>query len=186
MPGSPSRLQGCRRQSNAGAVTEKFRFINDHRAHYRVATMCRVLQASRSGFYAWLEKPKSDRTVEDERLLPLIRASYAASGGVYGAPRVFLDFCEVGETCGRHRVARLMRSHKIKAIRGYKAPRPIAGRPSHRAQSTATAVHCRAARSGLGNRHHLHTNLAGFSLSRRRDGSACPQDRWLVDETDLG
>ena len=92
--------------------------------------MCRVLRASRSGFYAWLEKPKSDRAIEDERLLLMIRASYAASGGVYGAPRVFLDLREVGETCGRHRVARLMRTHKIKAIRGYKAPRPIAGRPS--------------------------------------------------------
>lgn len=92
--------------------------------------MCRVLRASRSGFYAWLEKPKSDRAIEDERLLLMIRASYAASGGVYGAPRVFLDLREVGETCGRHRVARLMRTHKIKAIRGYKAPRQIAGRPS--------------------------------------------------------
>ncbi len=92
--------------------------------------LCRALQVSRSGFYDWLEKPKSDRAREDERLLPLIRDSYAASGGVYGAPRVFLDLREVGETCGRHRVARLMRSHKIRAVRGYKAPRPIAGRPS--------------------------------------------------------
>ena len=92
--------------------------------------MCRVLQVSRSGFYAWLAQPKSARALEDERLLPLIRASYAASGGVYGYPRVFLDLREVGETCGRHRVARLMRSHKIKALRGYKAPRPIVGRPS--------------------------------------------------------
>ena len=53
-----------------------------------------------------------------------------ASGGVYGSPRVFLDLREVGETCGKHRVARLMRVNKIKAVRGYKAPRTIAGRPS--------------------------------------------------------
>lgn len=72
----------------------------------------------------------SERAHEDERLLPLTRDSYAASGGVYCSPRVFLDLREVGETCGRHRVARLMRTHKIKALRGYKAPRPIAGRPS--------------------------------------------------------
>ena len=50
--------------------------------------------------------------------------------GVYGAPRVFGDLREAGETCGKHRVARIMRRHKIKAIRGYKAPRHIAGRPS--------------------------------------------------------
>jgi putative transposase len=92
--------------------------------------MCRVLRASRSGFYQWLHKPLSDRAIEDLRLLALIRASYVASGGVYGAPRVFLDLREAGERCGKHRVARLMRIHKIKALRGYKAPRPIAGRLS--------------------------------------------------------
>ena len=92
--------------------------------------MCRVLRASRSGFYQWLHKPLSDRAIEDRRLLGLIRASYAASGGVYGAPRVFQDLREAGEGCGKNRVARIMRLHKIKALRGYKAPRAIAGRPS--------------------------------------------------------
>lgn len=104
--------------------------MNGHRHQYGIATMCRVLKVSRSGFYQWLHKPLSDRAIEDQRLLSLIRASYAASGGVYGAPRVFLDLREAGETCGKHRVARIMRIHKIKAVRGYKAPKPIAGRPS--------------------------------------------------------
>ena len=92
--------------------------------------MCRVLRASRSGFYAWVHKPMSDRAIEDQRLLVLIRDSYAASSGVYGALRVFADLREAGESCGRHRVARIMREHKIKALRGYKAPRHIVGRPS--------------------------------------------------------
>ena len=92
--------------------------------------MCRVLRVSRSGFYQWLHKPLSDRAIEDRRLLALIRASYAASGGVYGAPRVFEDLREAGEACGKNRVARIMRLHKIKVLRGYKAPRAIAGRPS--------------------------------------------------------
>jgi len=92
--------------------------------------MCRVFKVARSGFYAWLHKPLSNRAIEDQRLLVLVRASYAASHGVYGAPRVFLDLREAGQTCGRHRVARIMRINKIKAIRGYKAPRVIAGRPS--------------------------------------------------------
>lgn len=108
----------------------KYRFINDHRHQYRVATMCRVLHASRSGFYAWLHQPLSERAIEDQRLLGLIRDSYAASSGVYGSPRVFADLREAGETCGKHRVARIMRENKIKALRGYKAPRHIAGRPS--------------------------------------------------------
>jgi len=53
-------------------------------------------------------------------LLGLIRASYVASGGVYGARRVFQDLREVGEGCGKNRVERIMRIHKIKALRGYK------------------------------------------------------------------
>jgi putative transposase len=92
--------------------------------------MCRVLGVSRSGFYQWLAKPLSDRAIEDQRLLSLIRASYTGSSGVYGAPRVFLDLREAGETCGKHRVARIMRINNIKALRGYKAPRHIVGRAS--------------------------------------------------------
>jgi putative transposase len=92
--------------------------------------MCRVLRVTRSGFYAWLHKPLSDRALEDQRLLQLIRDSYGASGGVYGSPRVFLDLREADEGCGKHRMARLMREHKIKALRGYQAPRRTAGRPS--------------------------------------------------------
>ena len=53
--------------------------------------MCRVMKVSRSGFYQWLHQPLSDRAIEDRRLLGLIRASYAASGGVYGSLRVFAD-----------------------------------------------------------------------------------------------
>ena len=81
-------------------------------------------------FYAWLRESVCDRAKEDARLINLIRDSYTASRGVYGARRVFGDLREAGESCGLHRVERLMRRHKIKAVRGYKAPRAIAGRPS--------------------------------------------------------
>ncbi len=108
----------------------KYQFINEHRHRWRVKTMCRLLEVARSGFYKWLHKPLSDRAVEDARLLALIKDSYDASSGVYGSPRVFLDLREAGEICGRHRVARIMKTHKIKALRGYKAPRHIVGRPS--------------------------------------------------------
>tara|TARA_Y100001963_G_scaffold148356_1_gene226108 strand:- start:887 stop:1690 length:804 start_codon:yes stop_codon:yes gene_type:complete len=92
--------------------------------------MCRVLQVARSGFYRWLHKPFSDRAIDNRRLLAQILASYQGSSGVYGSPRVFLDLREAGETCSLNRVARLMKEHKIKALRGYKAPRGIVGRPS--------------------------------------------------------
>jgi len=108
----------------------KYEFINEHRHRWNIRTMCRLLEVARSGFYKWLHKPLSDRAIEDARLLVLIKDSYDASSGVYGSPRVFLDLRESGEACGRNRVARIMKTHKIKALRGYKAPRHIAGRPS--------------------------------------------------------
>ena len=91
----------------------KYRLINDHRGQYGVMTMCRVLRASRAGFYQWLHHPQSARAIEDQRLLKLIRDSYAGSSGVYGSPRVFGDLREAGETCGKHRVARIMREHGL-------------------------------------------------------------------------
>ena len=92
--------------------------------------MCCLLEVARSGYYAWLKKPNSDRALDDKRLLRLIRASFAASQGVYGAPRVFLDLREAGETCSKHRVARLMRENEIRAQPGYRTRRYIAGKPA--------------------------------------------------------
>ena len=92
--------------------------------------MCRLLDVSRSGFYEWLHNPLSDRALEDQRLLGLIRAAYTASHGVYGAPRIFLDLREAGETCSKHRVARIMRVNHMKARHGYRAPRYARGHTS--------------------------------------------------------
>ena len=108
----------------------RYAFIRDHRQYFRVSTMCRVLKVHRSGFYAWLERPLSDRALEDQRLLERIRAFYIASDGVYGSPRIFKDLRENGERCGVHRVARIMREHRIRALRGYKRPRYKAGAPA--------------------------------------------------------
>lgn len=84
-----------------------------------------MLKVARAGNYAWLHQPDSNCAIEDKRLLGLIRDSYVASGGVYGSPRVFADLREAGETCGKHRVERIMRHHKIQAVRGYKSPRAV-------------------------------------------------------------
>ncbi|WLP20995.1 IS3 family transposase [Raoultella ornithinolytica] len=108
----------------------KYRFINEHRTVWGVMTMCRVLHVARAGFYAWLHNPVSARDKDNQRLLTLIRDSYSLSGGVYGYRRVHGDLNEIGETCGKNRVGRIMQLNRIKAVRGYKAPRRIAGRPS--------------------------------------------------------
>ncbi len=118
------------KQLSRGKVRRLYGFIKTHRHQFRVRTMCRLLEVSPSGYYAWLQEPISNRAREDTRLLRLIRASFAASHGIYGAPRVFLDLREAGETCSKHRVARLMRINKIRAVRGYGTRRSSGNTPS--------------------------------------------------------
>ena len=142
--------------------------------------MCRVLEVAPSGYYDWLQQPISNRAQEDARLLRLIRASFVASHGIYGAPRVFLDLREAGETCSKHRVARLMRenqsaraawlSHPALVRRQAVGPDP---------QSPAAAIHGDAAKQGVGDGYHLHSDVAGLALPGRRHGSVLAHDRRL-------
>jgi putative transposase len=77
--------------------------------------MCKILEVAQCGYYQWLQQPISKRAREDARLLRLIRASFVASHSIYGAPRVFLDLREAGETCSKHRVERLLRQNGLRA-----------------------------------------------------------------------
>src|SRR6266850_8363206 len=115
---------------SAGRVRSAYEFIKAHRDQYSVDAMCHVLEVAPSGYYEWLKQPVSKRGQEDARLLRLIRASFIASHGIYGAPRVFLDLREAGETCSKHRVARLMRQANLRALHGYGARRHSATKPS--------------------------------------------------------
>ena len=102
----------------------------EHRREFRLSSMCRVLKVNRSGYYAWRVKPKSARTLCDERLLVDIQQSFVNSNGIYGSPRVHRDLREDGVVCGEKRVARLMKQAKLSSVRGYKRPRYRAGRPA--------------------------------------------------------
>jgi putative transposase len=115
---------------SAGRVRSTYEFIKAHRDRYSVQAMCRVLGVAPSGYYEWLTQPLSNRAQEDARLLRLIRVSFVASQGIYGAPRVFLDLREAGETCSKHRVARLMRVNNLRALHGYRTRRWSVGKPA--------------------------------------------------------
>lgn len=93
--------------------------MRDHQNEFRVCTMCAVLGVHRSGFYAWLRRPRSDREREDERLMGLVKQSWLESGAVYGYRKVCADLRDMGESCSRHRIARLMRDEGLQAQRGY-------------------------------------------------------------------
>ena len=77
--------------------------------------MCRVLNVSPSGFYAWLKRPESPRSKENRRLEAKIRVIFKANREVYGAPRIHAELADDGETCSKNRVARIMRKTSIKA-----------------------------------------------------------------------
>lgn len=89
-------------------------FIRDHRHEFRLGLMCRVLGVSRSGYYAWVHRPVSERGQANDRLLGEIRRVHERSRRTYGSPRIVDELNEAGIRCGRHRVARLMRQQGIR------------------------------------------------------------------------
>jgi len=93
----------------------RFAFIATEKAWYPVALMCRVLQVSRSGYYAWCKRPAAERVGKDQRLTLEVAAIHAESRGRYGSPRVHAELRERGQRIARKRVARLMRAAGLRA-----------------------------------------------------------------------
>jgi len=89
-----------------------------------------MMEVHPSGYYDWRSRSPSRRTREDERLLGLIKQSWLESGAVYGYRKVHRDLRELGEVCGKHRVARLMRREGLRSQTGYRRrPGPRGGAP---------------------------------------------------------
>ena len=82
--------------------------MSENQAAYPIATMCRLLGVSPSGYYAWTKREPSRRRRMDTALVAEICASHCASHGTYGAPRIHADLAAKGIRVGRKRVARLM------------------------------------------------------------------------------
>ncbi|WP_257011487.1 IS3 family transposase [Pseudomonas lundensis] len=112
-------------------VRLKYAFIKQQADHYAIRRLCLTLKVHPSGYYAWLSEPKSARAKDDQRLLGLIKHSWLESGGVYGYRKIHDDLREVGESCGRHRVARLMRIEGLRSQTGYRRrPGKYGGKPA--------------------------------------------------------
>lgn len=93
----------------------RFAFIAAEKACYPVALMCRVLKVSRSGYYAWCQRPAAAHTLKDQSLALEVAAIHAESRGRYGSPRVHAELRERGRRTARKRVARLMRAAGLRA-----------------------------------------------------------------------
>ena len=94
--------------------------------------MCRVLEVSTSGYYAWRKRQPSQRAQEDQRLLKHIHAIHERSKGTYGAPRIHAELAEAGVRVGRKRVARLMRAEHLRGVSRRKVPRTTRRKPGAR------------------------------------------------------
>jgi putative transposase len=95
----------------------KYAFIDTERRHHSIATLCRVLQVSRSGFYAWRERVPSARQQENQRLLREIHRVHREHRQTCGALKTWKVLNRQGIACGKHRVARLRKLHGIEANR---------------------------------------------------------------------
>jgi transposase InsO family protein len=98
----------------------RYRFIQECKEQeckeeFSTNALCRVMEVTPSGFYAWRNAPPSKRQEQNTLLLAQIEDIHQASRQSYGSPRIHQELREQGVCCGRHRVAHLMRVHQIRA-----------------------------------------------------------------------
>jgi transposase InsO family protein len=128
------------------------------KAVHRVRILCRCLQVSASGYYAWCRRPESRHHREDRRLKVLVRTSFEASKQRYGSPRIHEDLREQHARVSRKRVIRLMQADGLQA------------RPRKRFTCTTMSDHGQP----------VATNLLD-----RQFTAAAPNRRWVGDATEF-
>ena len=134
----------------------RFAFIDSEKAAYPLRLLCRVLQVSKSGYYAWLRRGPSDRALEDEKLRPKVAAAFELGRGTCGSVRVRQELLDQGFEIGRRRVARLM------------GEMGLAGLPARKFQTTTDSNHSKP--------------IAGNVLDRDFEASR-PNQKWVTDIT---
>ena len=123
-----------------------------------VTTLCHVLKISRSGYYAWCERPESAHALQDRQLRVRVQASFEASRKRYGSPRVWVDLVEDGIHVSRKRVVRLMQEQGLQA------------RARKRFKSTTMSDHDQPVAANLLNREFT---------------APAPNRRWVGDTTEF-
>jgi transposase InsO family protein len=137
----------------------KFAFIAAKMAELPITVLCRVLDVSRAGFYAWFGRPPSAHALEDQKLAVLVRAAHEKSRRRYGAPRVQKELAAAQDVhVSRKRVARLMRQEGLKA------------RPRRRFKVTTMSNHDQP----------VAANILG-----RKFEATTPNQKWVGDTTEL-
>jgi len=100
---------------SGGSASERFGFIEKHKKALGVKYLCSWLDVSRSGFYAWRQRPRSMRAINDADLLLTIKQVFDSNHQTYGSPRVFHALKRAGIRTSEKRVARLMQENGLRA-----------------------------------------------------------------------
>jgi transposase InsO family protein len=136
----------------------RYVFVRDHRWEFPVNAMCRVLEAPRSGFYAWLASPESQRVRTDRRLLVAIKELHRRSDRSYGSPRITEALRTRGLHLNHKRVERLMAAHGIRSV--------------HRRKYRVTT-------------DSSHTSPVAPNVLARCFEASAPNQKWVADITYL-
>jgi len=135
----------------------RFAFIAEE-ARLGVVRLCRALEVSRAGYYAWRKRPPSEHDREDEQLKVHVKAIHARSRATYGSPRVHRGLVKAGFQVSRKRVVRLMKEEGVRA------------RPRRRYKHTTDSNHAQPVAENL--------------LARDFTATA-PNQRWVGDTPEL-
>ena len=92
-------------------------------ATYRIATTCRMLDVSPSGYYAWRRREASVGSKHDAQLKARIQAIHSWSRGTYGASRIHAELADESVHVGRKRIARLLRELGLAGVSRRKGTR---------------------------------------------------------------
>ena len=95
----PPKSRGLVRQGDHVDPLAGFEFVKGYQADHAIATLCRVLGVSPSGYYAWQHRAPSVRTQRDAELTMKIHTIHLESRGTYGAPRVHAELAAQGDPC---------------------------------------------------------------------------------------
>jgi transposase-like protein len=177
-----SKAAGLVRAGDREEVKTIFFFIDAHQAMFSIRAMCRVLEVSASGYYAWRRRMISVRTQENEKLQQRIRTIHDLSRQTYGAPRIHAELKDEGTHVGRKRVARLMKESGLAGVSRRKST--VTTRRSRSARPAPDLVDRQFAAdkpNELGCGHHVCPDVGGVPLSGRRPRRVEPQDRRLGD-----
>ena len=137
----------------------KFALVDEGRAGSSVAGLCRALQVSRAGFYAWKKRKPSARQLRDEKLKVVVLAAHATGRGNYGSPRIHRELRDEHDIrTGIRRITRLRRDLQLKA------------RLCRRYKHTTVSD---------------HDQPISPNLLEQKFEAAAPNQRWVGDTTEL-